>query len=75
MAHRGLEALAGCGPEISPALAPHAIYTVSEESLRWIAELSAERSKSTSPRPRRRSRTASPPTGSVPPSTSTASGC
>jgi 5-methylthioadenosine/S-adenosylhomocysteine deaminase len=43
MAHRGLEALAGCGPEISPALAPHAIYTVSEESLSWIAELSAER--------------------------------
>jgi 5-methylthioadenosine/S-adenosylhomocysteine deaminase len=43
MAHRGLEALAGCGPEIAPALAPHAIYTVSEESLGWIAELSAER--------------------------------
>jgi 5-methylthioadenosine/S-adenosylhomocysteine deaminase len=43
MAHRGLEALAGFGPEIAPALAPHAIYTVSEESLRWIGELSAER--------------------------------
>jgi 5-methylthioadenosine/S-adenosylhomocysteine deaminase len=43
MAHRGLEALAGCGPRIAPALAPHAIYTVSEESLRWIGELSAER--------------------------------
>jgi 5-methylthioadenosine/S-adenosylhomocysteine deaminase len=43
MAHRGLEALAGFGPEITPALAPHAIYTVSEESLRWIGELSAER--------------------------------
>jgi 5-methylthioadenosine/S-adenosylhomocysteine deaminase len=43
MAHRGLEALAGCGPEIAPALAPHAIYTVSEESLRWIGELSATR--------------------------------
>jgi 5-methylthioadenosine/S-adenosylhomocysteine deaminase len=42
-AHRGLEELAGCGPEITPALAPHAIYTVSEESLRWIGELSAER--------------------------------
>ena len=42
-AHRGLEELAGFGPEISPALAPHAIYTVSEESLGWIAELSAER--------------------------------
>jgi 5-methylthioadenosine/S-adenosylhomocysteine deaminase len=43
MAHRGLEELSGCGPEITPALAPHAIYTVSEESLGWIAELSAER--------------------------------
>ena len=43
MAHRGLEALADCGPEITPALAPHAIYTVSEESLRWIGELSASR--------------------------------
>ena len=42
-AHRGLEELAGLGPEITPALAPHAIYTVSEESLRWIGELSAER--------------------------------
>lgn len=43
-AHRSLEALAGFGPRITPALAPHAIYTVSEESLRWIGELSAERS-------------------------------
>lgn len=36
---------ADSGPRapIAPALAPHAIYTVSEESLRWIAELSAER--------------------------------
>jgi 5-methylthioadenosine/S-adenosylhomocysteine deaminase len=42
-AHRGLEELSGYGPEITPALAPHAIYTVSEESLGWIAELSAER--------------------------------
>ena len=42
MAHRGLEALAGRGPRITPSLAPHAIYTVSEESLRWIGELSAE---------------------------------
>jgi 5-methylthioadenosine/S-adenosylhomocysteine deaminase len=40
---RSLEELSDCGPEITPALAPHAIYTVSEESLRWIAELSAER--------------------------------
>jgi 5-methylthioadenosine/S-adenosylhomocysteine deaminase len=43
MARRGLEALEGCGPRIEPALAPHAIYTVSEESLRWIGELSAEK--------------------------------
>jgi 5-methylthioadenosine/S-adenosylhomocysteine deaminase len=43
MAHRSLEELAGFGPRITPALAPHAIYTVSEESLRWIGELSAER--------------------------------
>jgi 5-methylthioadenosine/S-adenosylhomocysteine deaminase len=42
-AHRSLEALAEGGPLVSPALAPHAIYTVSEESLRFIAELSAER--------------------------------
>ncbi len=42
-AHRSLEALADFGPRITPALAPHAIYTVSEESLRWIGELSAER--------------------------------
>src|SRR6188472_1779937 len=42
-AQRGLDALSGYGPEITPALAPHAIYTVSEESLRWIGELSAER--------------------------------
>lgn len=40
---RSLETLAACGPEITPALAPHAIYTVSEESLRWIGELSATR--------------------------------
>jgi 5-methylthioadenosine/S-adenosylhomocysteine deaminase len=43
MAEGGLDALSGYGPEITPALAPHAIYTVSEESLRWIGELSAER--------------------------------
>jgi 5-methylthioadenosine/S-adenosylhomocysteine deaminase len=42
-AHRSLEELAEFGPQVTPALAPHAIYTVSEESLRWIGELSAER--------------------------------
>jgi 5-methylthioadenosine/S-adenosylhomocysteine deaminase len=42
-AHRSVEALAGFGRLVTTALAPHAIYTVSEESLRWIGELSAER--------------------------------
>jgi 5-methylthioadenosine/S-adenosylhomocysteine deaminase len=42
-AQRSLEELAGLGPAIMPALAPHAIYTVSEDSLRWIGELSRER--------------------------------
>ncbi len=40
---RSLERLAELGPAVSPALAPHSIYTVSEESLRWIAALGAER--------------------------------
>jgi len=40
---RSLEALDRFGPLVTPALAPHAIYTVSEESLRWIGELSAAR--------------------------------
>jgi 5-methylthioadenosine/S-adenosylhomocysteine deaminase len=35
--------LSGLGPEVGPALAPHAIYTVGEELLRWAAELAAER--------------------------------
>lgn len=38
-----LEKLAGIGPRLRAGLAPHAIYTVSEGSLRWIAELGAER--------------------------------
>ncbi len=38
-----LDYLSGLGPAVSPALAPHSIYMVSEESLRWIAELGAER--------------------------------
>jgi 5-methylthioadenosine/S-adenosylhomocysteine deaminase len=42
-AHRSIEALAQFGPLVTTALAPHAIYTVSEKSLRWIGELSAER--------------------------------
>jgi 5-methylthioadenosine/S-adenosylhomocysteine deaminase len=40
---RSLDELAEIGPEIEFGLAPHAIYTVSEDSLRWIAALSAER--------------------------------
>jgi 5-methylthioadenosine/S-adenosylhomocysteine deaminase len=40
---RSLELLGGLGEAIRPALAPHSIYTVSEESLRWIGELAAER--------------------------------
>lgn len=38
-----LDALAAAGPLVSPALAPHSIYMVSEESLRWIGELGAKR--------------------------------
>lgn len=38
-----LERLAGRGPAISLALAPHSIYTVSEGLLAWAAEQAAER--------------------------------
>jgi 5-methylthioadenosine/S-adenosylhomocysteine deaminase len=38
-----LEELAKFGPEIGSSLAPHSIYTVSEELLRWTAEEAAER--------------------------------
>jgi 5-methylthioadenosine/S-adenosylhomocysteine deaminase len=38
-----LEQLAEFGSEIGAALAPHSIYTVSEELLRWTAELASER--------------------------------
>lgn len=40
---RNLDELAGFGEGIDSALAPHAIYTVSEGLLRWAAELAAER--------------------------------
>jgi 5-methylthioadenosine/S-adenosylhomocysteine deaminase len=40
---RSLDRLAELGPAVQPALAPHSIYTVSEGSLRWIAELAVER--------------------------------
>jgi 5-methylthioadenosine/S-adenosylhomocysteine deaminase len=37
-----LAAVSELDPRVSPALAPHAIYTVSDDSLRWIGELGAE---------------------------------
>ena len=40
---RSLDELGDAGDLIDAGLAPHAIYTVTEESLRWIAELSTER--------------------------------
>lgn len=40
---RSLEEIGPARELIAPALAPHAIYTVSELSLRWIAEAAAER--------------------------------
>jgi 5-methylthioadenosine/S-adenosylhomocysteine deaminase len=42
-ARRSLDELAGAGELIDAGLAPHAIYTVTEDSLRWIAETAAER--------------------------------
>jgi 5-methylthioadenosine/S-adenosylhomocysteine deaminase len=42
-AERTLDVLVDAGPSITPSLGPHAIYTVSEKSLHWIAELSSER--------------------------------
>ena len=38
-----LDHLAGAGELVTPSLGPHAIYTVSSESLAWIAEVAAER--------------------------------
>jgi 5-methylthioadenosine/S-adenosylhomocysteine deaminase len=42
-AERALDELGEPRELVQPALAPHAIYTVSEPSLRWIAEASRER--------------------------------
>jgi 5-methylthioadenosine/S-adenosylhomocysteine deaminase len=39
---RELDELDGTGPRIDRSLAPHSIYTVSEELLRWTAERAAE---------------------------------
>ena len=38
-----LDELAGSGPRVDAALAPHSIYAVSEQSLRWIGEQASER--------------------------------
>jgi 5-methylthioadenosine/S-adenosylhomocysteine deaminase len=38
-----LDELADAGPRIDASLAPHSIYTVSEDLLRWTAEQAAER--------------------------------
>ena len=40
---RSLDDLAARGDRIASALAPHSIYTVSEEGLGWIAEVAGER--------------------------------
>jgi 5-methylthioadenosine/S-adenosylhomocysteine deaminase len=42
-ARRSLDEIVDAGEGIDAGLAPHAIYTVTEASLRWIAELAAER--------------------------------
>jgi 5-methylthioadenosine/S-adenosylhomocysteine deaminase len=42
-AQRSLEELSEAGDGVDAGLAPHAIYTVTESSLRWIAELAAEK--------------------------------
>jgi 5-methylthioadenosine/S-adenosylhomocysteine deaminase len=42
-AERSLDALADADPRITATLGPHSVYLVSEKSLHWIAELSAER--------------------------------
>lgn len=38
-----LDALDDFGPLITPSLTPHAIYTVSRESLEWVGAMAAER--------------------------------
>jgi 5-methylthioadenosine/S-adenosylhomocysteine deaminase len=40
---RSLDELGAFGSRITPSLAPHAVYTVSRESLEWIGIASAER--------------------------------
>jgi 5-methylthioadenosine/S-adenosylhomocysteine deaminase len=43
-APEGLDRLAEFGPRITPSLGPHAIYTVDEPTLRFVAELARARS-------------------------------
>ena len=43
MAKRSLEEIGEARALVAPALGPHAIYTVSEQGLRWVGEASAER--------------------------------
>jgi 5-methylthioadenosine/S-adenosylhomocysteine deaminase len=38
-----LERLTDAGPRVVPALGPHAIYTVSPDSLHWIGKMASER--------------------------------
>ena len=38
-----LDRIGETGPLVEPSLGPHAIYTVSQETLRWLAELATER--------------------------------
>ncbi len=38
-----LERISGFGPRVTPSLGPHAVYTVTRDSLAWIAETAAER--------------------------------
>jgi 5-methylthioadenosine/S-adenosylhomocysteine deaminase len=38
-----LDRIAEAGNRVSPSIGPHAIYTVSPESLAWLAEVAAER--------------------------------
>jgi 5-methylthioadenosine/S-adenosylhomocysteine deaminase len=38
-----LDRVSDTGPSVRPSLGPHAIYTVSPETLRWVAEIAGER--------------------------------
>lgn len=39
----GLDAATGVHPRVTPSLGPHAVYTVSPETLTWIGEVSRDR--------------------------------